>query len=126
LENLTIQVRNKQGKKVRETIIAEKIKRELQSFINNKKPTDLLFTNHTGHQLSDRAIQSAFSSALARAKITKSATFQSLRYSFIKHLLENGIAIHHIQKLLGHKNIRTTKLYQKNVTTEITNIKSPL
>ncbi|PIY93307.1 MAG: hypothetical protein COY69_02295 [Candidatus Magasanikbacteria bacterium CG_4_10_14_0_8_um_filter_32_14] len=126
LENLTIQVRNKQGKKVRETIIAEKIKRELQSFINNKKPTDLLFTNHTGHQLSDRAIQSAFSSALARAKITKSATFQSLRYSFIKHLLENGVAIHHIQKLLGHKNIRTTKLYQKNVTTEITNIKSPL
>jgi len=126
LENLTIQIRNKQNKKIRETIIPISIKDNLQLFINKKKSSELLFTNHTGDKLSDRSIQKAFSNALTRAKIDKVVTFQSLRQSFIKHLLENGISIHHVQTLSGHKSVRTTKIYQKNILTKITNIKSPL
>ena len=40
-------------------------------------------------------------------------------------LLENGIDIHYVQKLLGHKKIRTTQIYIKITNPNIKNIKSP-
>lgn len=126
LDNLTIKICNKQGRLLRESILAKKLKDELKLFIADKKSTDLLFTNHKGSILSDRAIQSAFARAIIKAKITKPVTFQSLRQSFTRHLLENGTSVHIIQLLLGHKNIRTTKLYQKNSNISLQKISSPL
>lgn len=126
LDILTIKVHNKQGKVLRETILSNSLKDGLKLFTDNKKTTSLLFTNHQGSVLSDRAIQSAFRRALIKAKINKKVTFQSLRHSFTTQLLENGISTHTVQLLLGHKDIRTTKLYQKNQNMDIKNITSPL
>lgn len=63
---------------------------------------------------------------MKKAGIKKDATFHSLRHSFATHLLENGVDIKYVQKLLGHQNIRTTQLYTKVTNPSIKNIKSPL
>ena len=45
------------------------------------------------------------------AGITKHITFHCFRHSFATLQLENGTGLYTIQKLLGHKNIRTTQIY---------------
>ena len=57
--------------------------------------------------------------------MNKSATLHTLRHSFATHLLEHGEGIAHIQKLLGHTNIKTTLVYTRIANDSLFNIKSP-
>jgi site-specific recombinase XerD len=42
------------------------------------------------------------------------------------HLLEKGVDIKHVRKLLGHARTETTSIYKKLVTEDNISIKSPL
>jgi integrase/recombinase XerD len=57
------------------------------------------------------SIQLIVKDAAQRAKISKDVTPHTLRHSFATHLLEGGINILTIQKLLGHRNLKTTTIY---------------
>lgn len=58
-------------------------------------------------------------------KINKNVTPHMLRHPFATHLLEDGVDIRYIQKLLGHSNLETTSIYTHVATKNIENIKSP-
>ncbi len=49
-----------------------------------------------------------------------------LRHSFATHLLDKGIDVVFIQKLLGHNNIKTTLRYLEVTNKDLTNIISPI
>jgi site-specific recombinase XerD len=64
--------------------------------------------------------------ACAKAKITKKASVHTLRYSFATHLLEHGTELKYVQRLLGHKRSKKTKIYTHVITKGLDRIKSPL
>ncbi|MCD4705960.1 tyrosine-type recombinase/integrase [bacterium] len=133
LDELTIKIKKDKGKKDRITIFPKSLKNDLFILIKNKNLSlqkwgtkNFAFKSNRDGKLTDRSIQIFFKNVLKKAKIKKKVSFRSLRHSFAVHLLENGIDIQHIQKLLGHQNIRSTQLYAKIAKINLKNIKSPL
>lgn len=79
------------------------------------------------HHLPASVMQNAVRIAADEACITnKTVTCHSLRHSFASELIRSGADIRRVQKLLGHKDIRTTEIYTHVVGEDYVGTKSPL
>ena len=126
IANLTIMVRDGKGGNDRISILPEKLCHDLSRMMIGKDGDEYLFESERGGILTTRTAQVVFEKSLKLASIQKSATFHSLRHSFATHLLENGVDLRYIQKLLGHASITTTQQYTKVTNPQLKNIRSPL
>jgi integrase/recombinase XerD len=107
-----IHVRNGKGKKDRYVVLSNLIAEKLPLYLRQAKPKAYLFEGSApGEPMGERSIQNAIGGALAKTDIQKDVTMHTLRHSFATHLLEDGIDIFSIQKLLGHAHIKTTLIY---------------
>ncbi len=120
-------VRMGKGSKDRIFIISEMFKKDLLEYKekNNCNGKENIFSVN-GRKMSPRGIQHAIKISAERAGIEKDVHVHTLRHSFATHLLENGVDIRKIQKLLGHSNLQTTQIYTQVSSEEIKKIKSPL
>lgn len=78
------------------------------------------------HHVMVSTLQKAVRRAVTKAGIHKKASCQTLRHSFATHLLENGTNIRMVQKLMGHKDVKTTEIYTHVMKKDIDSVKSPL
>lgn len=46
-----------------------------------------------------------------KAGINPKLNFHSLRHTFASWLVQRGVSIYHVSKLLGHADIKTTEIY---------------
>ncbi len=120
-------VRSGKGSKDRIFIISEMFKKDLEEYKEKTKSEvkGYIFLVN-GKKMSPRGIQHAIKVSAERAGIEKPVHVHTLRHSFATHLLENGVDIRKIQKLLGHSNLQTTQIYTQVSSEEIKKIKSPL
>lgn len=120
-------VRMGKGAKDRIFIVSEMFRKDLLGYME-KTCADgkgYIFSVN-GRKMSPRSIQHAIKVSVERAGIEKNVHVHTLRHSFATHLLENGVDIRKIQKLLGHSNLQTTQIYTQVSSEEIKKIKSPL
>jgi integrase/recombinase XerD len=119
-----INVRKGKGKKDRITLISESLKLDLLKYYsNNLFKTEYIFEGRNG-KYTKKSFQKVLEQGGKKAGIN--ITPHMLRHSFATHLLEQRTDIRHIQKLLGHSDLKTTEIYIHISTKDLSKIKSPL
>lgn len=128
LEEGIIRVNLAKGRKDRQTILSKRATEDLKTFLETRKDDNqYLFTGAQNKSyLSIRSAQKVVLQAAKLAGIKKDVSCHSLRHSFATHLLEKGVDIRYIQKLLGHKRLETTQIYTQVSTQKLKEIGSPL
>ena len=83
-----------------------------QTYAPQRNPGKWLFANGTGERgVGIESLQRAYQAARHCAGITKSGGTHTLRHCFATHLLEGGVDLYTISRLLGHRHISTTSRY---------------
>lgn len=112
-----LRVNQGKGKKDRYTVLSSVLLGKLRQYYRQERPScdgvNWLFPSKKDHTRPTdvKNIQKIFRAAKEKAGILKDAKPHTLRHSFATHMLESGIDIHHIQKMLGHASIKTTCIY---------------
>jgi len=130
LESARQQIRVVQGKgkKDRYTLLSPRLLEELRSYWRCCRPKEWLFgSSRDPHKpMIDTTGQRIFYAAVKRAKLPDKGGIHSLRHSFATHLLEAGVEITVVQRLLGHSSLSTTATYLHVRQERLAQIAGPL
>jgi len=111
-DRMCIRVEHGKGGKTRYTLLSPTLLERLRAYVRTTKSRDWLFCSRGGvRPLSVKSAQRAYWGARAQAGIIKRGGVHTLRHAFATHLLEGGVDLVTIQRLMGHSNISTTSRY---------------
>ncbi len=126
-QRMVIHVHRAKGKKDRVLPLSEVALKILRVYYKEYKPTHYLFEGQNKDAAySTRSLQIIVQNAKKKAGITKVGSVHTLRHSYATHLLDKGVDITYIQKLLGHNDLKTTLRYLHVTTRDLQKIKSPV
>ena len=126
-DRMTIRVDQGKGAKDRYTLLSKRLLLELRRYWQAYRPREWLFPMRDGqHPIDPRSAQKIYYHAKEKAGIRKRCGIHGLRHAFATHLLEAGVDLHRIQRLLGHGHITTTMRYLHLAQRHLENTASPL
>jgi site-specific recombinase XerD len=126
-QRMLLRVRHAKGGRERYTLLSSRLVGVLRDYWRLERPPWWLFPgNLATDPISTDFARQVFVRACQDAGLTKQCTPHALRHSFATHLLEAGVDLVILQKLLGHQSIRTTSRYTQVSTEHLQTIVSPL
>ncbi len=79
IDELVVHIKESKGKKDRLSVLPEKLQNDLRNLIAGKNSNDFIFESNRGAKLTTTSLQKMFRKSLALTKISKPATFHSLK-----------------------------------------------
>lgn len=123
----TIHIRQSKYKKDRIVPLSDYMAKGLKKYLAAEKPHIWLFNGRDPDgRFSSKGLNWVMREALKKACIKKEVSLHTLRHSYATHLLEDGVNILLIRKLLGHAKIETTMIYLHVAQCPIAAAHSPL
>jgi len=111
-DRMEIHIRKTKYNKDRYVPLSPLMVRGLKKYYEAYKPINWVFNGQQiGSQFSSRGVQWAMKQALKASGIKKEASVHTLRHSYATHLMESGMDIDTLSKLLGHAHLTTTMIY---------------
>ena len=126
-DRMTIRVELGKGAKDRYTLLSPRLLGELRRYWLMHRPERWLFVGkNPAHPIGEHTVHRIYHGAKDRAGIAKPGGIHSLRHAFATHLLEAGVDIHTIQRLMGHGHISSTLRYFHLARKHLAGTPSPL
>lgn len=126
-DRMCLKVRQGKGGQDRYTLLSPRLLDTLRLYWQSGRPRIWLFRDRTGDgPMRDQTAQRMYWAACDAAGLSNAAGIHTLRHSFATHLLEAGVDLHTIQRLLGHGHISTTMRYLHLAQHRLTGTTSPL
>ncbi len=112
---MVVNVRQGKGAKDRQVPLSARLLIELRMWWCRHRTKPWLFpgmTERSQHKpMNVTSVQRMVKQVVTRAQLRKSASMHTLRHSYATHMLEAGVDVVTLQKLLGHSDLSTTARY---------------
>lgn len=113
-KNKLIKIINGKGGKDRNIPINNKLMPVLESYLENDRDSiesSYFFATHKSGHLSGAYVNRVIDDTVKALGWDKQVSAHILRHSFASNLIKKGVNIVHVQKLLGHSNLKVTSIY---------------
>src|SRR5262249_50215004 len=109
---MVVHVRHGKGGKQRLVPLSPRLLAVLRDYWHLKRPAIWLFPGASPDRpLNPSSVQRRFQQLVRAAGLAKHASMHTLWHSFATHLLEAGVDVVTLQKILGHADLQTTAHY---------------
>jgi len=127
-KRMMLRVEQGKGAKDRYTLLSPRLLEELRRYWLLYRPKLWLFPSPRVPEqpLSEHTVHRIYHAAKDRAGITRDGGIHALRHAFATHLLEAGVDVHTIQRLMGHGSLSTTARYFHLAHKHLSGTASPL
>ena len=89
------------------------------SAVRKESATCALVFHHNNEKLSADWVSKTFKRYVRTAKLSERLHFHSLRHTFATWLVQSGVGIYEVQKLMGHSSIAVTQVYAHLAPSEL-------
>jgi len=126
-DRMCLKVRQGKGGRDRYTLLSPRLLDTLRRYWCDRRPRQWLFPNIAGTAPIDvSTAQRIYCAARDAAGIPREGGIHTLRHAFATHLIEAGVDLPTVQRLLGHGHIGTTMRYVHLARARVTGTTSPL
>ena len=126
-DRMCLKVRQGKGGKDRYTLLSPRLLAALRIYWRDTRPQLWLFPNRAGTgPMEIQTAQRIYYAARNAAGIAPEGGIHGLRHAFATHLLEAGVDLYSIGRLLGHGHLSTTSRYLHLARSKLTGNPSPL
>ena len=126
-KRMQLRVTRGKGRKERLVPLSPRLLKSLREYWRQTRPSGYLFPGKTPDvPLSSTTMQKACKVAAREAGLSRSITPHSLRHSYATAMLEAGVDLLTISRLLGHKSFTTTMIYLHVRRPHLNSTPSPL
>jgi integrase/recombinase XerD len=126
-QRMVIRIGQGKGRKDRYVMLSPRLLAILREYWKAARPKTWLFPGLIpGKPLDRNTINRIVENAKRTAKITGRVYPHLIRHCFATHLLEQGANLRVIQKLLGHRSLRSTEIYTHVAKNYLQETPSPL
>jgi integrase/recombinase XerD len=112
---MVVNVRQGKGAKDRQVPLSARLLGELRQWWRSHRTKPWLFPGLSGasrqRPMNVTSVQRTVKQIVLRSGLKKSASMHTLRHSYATHMLEAGVDVVTLQKLLGHSDLSTTARY---------------
>ena len=98
-------------KRIRTLPFNNQVKTILLKRYQNRIPGQEFVFTLNGQSIDQERFSKDFKKYVYKARVNPKLNFHSLRHSFASWLVQKGVSIYVVSKLLGHSNISTTEIY---------------
>jgi site-specific recombinase XerD len=130
---MQVRVRNGKGAKERVLPLSERLLKELADYWRAQRQgkaghdSPWLFLGGKAGDPMDRFTgQNIYNRAVKKSGVRRKGGIHLLRHSFATHLIESGVELPVVQRLLGHSSLVTTALYLHVTAHRLGEVRSPL